>query len=251
MREDEEMRSRQRTILFGDTYYGWVIVAVALISMAFWFGIRSSFSVFYVALLEDFPWSRAGSAGIQSMALITYTALAPIVGGLIDRFGPRRVIGPGILVLAAGLILCSRVNTLSQFYFFYGLIIGVGVTCISIVPYTAILGHWFERKRGSASGIAVSGMGLGTFILVPFSQHFITLWGWRFTFAILGAVVLIVLLPLNVALLRHKPEELGLLPDGLETVKSSNGENPVEYHMGFPESDWTLQGALKREFFGP
>ncbi|MBW2311512.1 MAG: hypothetical protein JRF35_10625 [Deltaproteobacteria bacterium] len=84
---------------FGDAYYGWIIVAVALISMVFWFGIRTSFSVFYVALLEDFAWSRAGSAGIQSMALITYTVLSPIVGGLIDRFGPRSVICPGFWCL--------------------------------------------------------------------------------------------------------------------------------------------------------
>ncbi len=226
-------------------YYGWIIVAVEFVSMAFWFGIRSSFAIFYVALLEDFQWSRGESAGVQSMALITYTVLSPIVGGLTDRIGPRRVIGPGILVLALGLVLCSAVETLTQFYIFYGLIIGVGVTCISIVPYTAILGHWFKKKRGLASGIAVSGMGLGIFILVPLSQHFINVWGWRFTFVILGVLVLIVLLPLNVALLRHKPQELGLLPDGLEIVRSSNGENVGGVHIGFPESDWTLQSALR------
>lgn len=243
--KNEEMRSRQRTVLFGDTYYGWIIVAVAFVSMAFWFGIRSSFSIFYVALLEDFQWSRGESAGVQSMALITYTAIAPLVGGLIDRFGPRRVIGPSILVLTIGLILCSLVNTLIQFYLLYGVIIGAGVTCIGIVPYTAILGHWFEKKRGLASGIAVSGMGLGIFMLVPLSQHFIALWGWRFTFVILGVLVLIVLLPLNVALLRHKPQELGLLPDGLDMVQFSNGKNIKEDCKGCPENDWTLQRALR------
>ena len=81
-------------------YFGWVIVGVALVSMAFWLGIRTSFSVFYVALLEDFPWNRGDSAGVQSAALLTYTLLAPLVGGMIDRFGPRRVILPGILVLS-------------------------------------------------------------------------------------------------------------------------------------------------------
>ena len=97
-------------------YYGWIIIAVALVSMAFWLGIRSSFSVFYVVLLEDFPWNRGGSAGVQPMALITYTILAPLVGGLIDRFGPRRVAVLGILVLALGLMLCSTIDTLVQFY---------------------------------------------------------------------------------------------------------------------------------------
>lgn len=70
-------------------YYGWIIVGLGLISMAFWFGIRSSFSVFYVALPEEFPWSGGQTAGVQSVVLITYTFLAPLLGGLIDRFGPR------------------------------------------------------------------------------------------------------------------------------------------------------------------
>jgi sugar phosphate permease len=110
-----------RATPFARFYYGWIIVAVALVSMAFWLGIRSSFSVFYVALLEEFPWNRGASAGAQSMALITYTILSPIVGGLIDRFGPRRVVVPGILLLAMGLILCSTIETLNQFYLLYGL----------------------------------------------------------------------------------------------------------------------------------
>jgi MFS family permease len=76
-------------------FYGWIIVMVALVSMAFWMGIRTSFSVFYVALLEEFSWNRGDSAGALSLALITYTVLAPLVGWLIDRFGPRRVVVPG------------------------------------------------------------------------------------------------------------------------------------------------------------
>jgi MFS family permease len=127
-------------------FYGWIIVAVALVSMAFWLGIRSSFSVFYVALLEEFQWTRAGSAGVQSMALISYTILAPLVGTLIDRFGPRRVVIPGILVLDCGLVLCSSIETLSQFYLFYGVVMGSGITCIGIITYSAILAHWFEKN---------------------------------------------------------------------------------------------------------
>lgn len=168
----------KRTDASSSFYYGWIIVAVALVSMAFWLGIRSSFSVFYVALLEEFPWNRGDSAGVQSMALITYTILAPLVGGLIDRFGPRRVVVPGILVLALGLMLCSTIDTLVQFYLLYGVVMGTGITCIGIITYSAILAHWFEKKRGLASGIAVSGMGLGTFLWVPLSQSLISMWGW-------------------------------------------------------------------------
>lgn len=225
-------------------YYGWIIVAVALISMAFWLGIRSSFSVFYVALLDEFPWSRAGSAGVQSMALITYTFMAPLVGGLIDRFGPRRVIAPGILILAVGLMLCSRIETLTQFYIFYGVVAGTGISCIGIVSYSAILAHWFEKKRGLASGIAVSGMGLGTFLLVPMSQSFISMWGWRMTFIITGCLVFIILVPATALFLRHKPQELGQHPDGSNPSDSNNKNHSQDQPNNKQDNDWTLRKAV-------
>jgi OFA family oxalate/formate antiporter-like MFS transporter len=238
------MNIAKRIIKFWDIYYGWVIVAIAMISMGFWLGIRNSFSVFYVALLEDFPWSRGDSAGVQSMALISYTVLAPLVGGLIDRFGPRRVIVPGILVLTVGLALSATIETLTQFYLFYGVILGGGITCIGIVSYSAILSHWFEKKRGLASGIAVSGMGLGTFLLVPISQRFISMWGWRMTFIALAVLTSIILVPLNSLFLRHKPEEVNQPVDGI------GGEDPVDKtcpkvtEKTALQSDWTPGKAL-------
>ncbi len=230
-------------------YYGWIIVAVALVSMAFWLGIRSSFSVFYVALLEDFRWTRAGSAGVQSIALITYTLLAPLVGGLIDRFGPRRVVVPGILILAFGLMLCSSIKTLSQFYLFYGVVMGSGITCIGIITYSAILAHWFEKKRGLASGIAVSGMGLGTFLLVPMSQGFISMVGWQMTFIITGALVLIILLPANAFFLRHKPCEVGQYPDGLKLPQAPSTTPNSTNSINETATDWTLKKAVSSKRF--
>ena len=225
-------------------YYGWIIVAVALVSMAFWLGIRSSFSVFYVALLEDFHWTRAGSAGVQSMALVTYTLLAPLVGGLIDRFGPRRVVVPGIMILAFGLMLSSSIKTLNQFYLFYGVVMGAGITCIGIITYSAILAHWFEKNRGLASGIAVSGMGLGTFLLVPLSQSFISMVGWRMTFIITGALVLIILLPANAIFLRHKPREVGQYPDGLKLPEAPSTTPNSANRMNETATEWTLKKAV-------
>ncbi|MBW1747995.1 MAG: MFS transporter [Deltaproteobacteria bacterium] len=140
-------------------FYGWIIVMVALVSMAFWIGIRTSFSVFYVALLEEFSWSRGDSAGAQSLALITYTVLAPLVGWLIDRFGPRRVIVPGILVLVIGLVMCATIKTLTQFYIFYGVFMGSGITCIGIISYSAI---WPTGFRKSAVWPVDSGVRNGT-----------------------------------------------------------------------------------------
>ncbi len=243
------MNIAKRITKFWNIYYGWIIVAIALVSMGFWLGIRNSFSVFYVALLEDFPWSRADSAGVQSIALISYTVLAPLVGGLIDRFGPRRVIIPGILFLTLGLALSATTKTLTQFYLYYGVIMGGGITCIGIVSYSAILSHWFEKKRGLASGIAVSGMGLGTFLLVPVSQRFISLWGWRLTFIALGALALIILIPINGLFLKHKPEEVGQSVDGIEIGDSGVKKRSEDTEKKALNSDWTPGKALLSPVF--
>ncbi len=218
-------------------YYGWVIVGVAFISLGMWFGLRTSFSVFYNALLDEFAWSRSEAAGVQSAAMIVYTLLAPAVGGLIDRFGSRRVIVPGVGILFVGLTLCATIESLSQFYVFYGVVVGAGVTSIAIISYTAILARWFKKKRDAASGLAVSGMGMGIFVLVPLSQYLVGSAGWRWAFVALGGVVLLVLLPLNALLLRHKPEDLGLRPDGA----ARHDPAPLKTSRG--KAEWTLHRA--------
>jgi MFS family permease len=120
-------------------------------------------------------------------------------------------------VLVMGLVMCATIKTLTQFYIFYGVLMGSGITCIGIISYSAILAHWFQKKRGLASGIAVSGMGLGTFLFVPFSQFFINGVGWRTTFMITAGLVLFIVLPLNGLFLKHKPEEINQQIDGSDS----------------------------------
>jgi MFS family permease len=195
-------------------FYGWTIVGLSMISMGFWFGIRTTFSVFFVALIDYFHWGRAEAAGAQSVAMFVYMIMAPIIGTLVDRIGPRRVILPGIILTGLGLFLCAQIRTLLQFYLFFGIIVGVGVTCLSIAPFTVILAHWFERKRGTANGLAGVGIGLGILILVPLIQYLISSHGWQFAFLIFSLLVLVIPLPLNAVFLKHRPEEIGFLPDG-------------------------------------
>jgi MFS family permease len=173
------------------------------------------------------------------MALITYTILAPLAGGLIDRIGPRRVVVPGIFILAIGLILCSTIDRLSQFYIYYGVVMGAGITSIGIVTYSAILAHWFEKKRGLANGIALSGMGLGTFLLVPISQNLISMWGWRTTFVITAGLVLIFLIPINTLFLRHKPWEVDQFPDGIKPFAPPDKTALRRASVG-SKNEWTL-----------
>ena len=227
-------------------YYGWVIVAVALISMAFWFGFRSMFSVFLVALVDDFGWGRAEISGVQSVAMICYIIAAPLVGGLVDRFGPRRVILPGILLMAVGLALSSAIHGLFQYYLFYGVLGGVGVAFISLAAYTAIIPHWFKKRRGTASGVAASGMGLGILLFPPFTQVIISDWGWRSGFLVMGVLTAVILLPLNGLLLRHKPKDMGYAgPDGSMDPEESM-VHTADHVFRQPDDgfQWTLGTAV-------
>jgi len=195
-------------------YYGWTIVGLAMLSMAYWFGFRTTFSVFFVALIDQFHWGRADAAAALSIAMVAYMVMAPIVGILVDRIGPRRVMLPGIALIGVGLLLCTQIETLTQFYLYYGVVAGIGIPCLSIVPFTVILAHWFERKRGTANGLASVGMGMSSLVFVPLFQYIISLWGWRSAFFIFSLLVFAIPLPLNAIFLRHRPEEIGLLPDG-------------------------------------
>jgi len=195
-------------------YYGWVIVGLGILSMAYWFGLRTTFSVFFVALIDQFQWGRAEAATALSIAMVAYMVMAPIVGFLVDRIGPRKVMIPGIVLTGVGLLLCTQIETLTQFYVFYGVVAGIGIPCLSIAPFTIILAHWFEKKRGMANGLASVGMGLSSPLFVPLIQFIISLWGWRSAFFIFSLLVFAIPLPLNAIFLRHRPEQMGLLPDG-------------------------------------
>jgi MFS family permease len=195
-------------------YYGWVVVGLAMISMSFWFGVRTTFSVFFVALIDHFHWSRAEAAGAQSIAMLAYMMMAPIIGTLVDRIGPRKTILPGIFLTGLGFLLCTQIRNLFEFYLFFGAIVGMGVTCLSIAPFTVLLAHWFEHRRGTANGLASIGIGTGTLLFVPFVQHLISIQGWQFAYLIFGLLVLMIPFPLNAFLLRHTPKQLGLFPDG-------------------------------------
>jgi MFS family permease len=223
-------------------FYGWVIVGLSMVSMAFWFGIRTTFSVFFVALIDYFHWGRAEAAGAQSIAMFVYMIMAPIIGTLVDRIGPRKVILPGIILTGLGLFLCTQIQTLIQFYLFFGVIVGMGVTCLSIAPFTVILAHWFERKRGTANGLAGVGIGLGVFILVPLIQYLISSRGWQFAFLIFSLLILAIPLPLNALFLKHRPQEMGLLPDG----DSSNDLNEGD-HQKTQNNDVLYPSRIQKE----
>jgi len=235
-------------------YYGWAIVGLAMISMSFWFGIRTTFSVFFVALIDHFHWSRAEAAGAQSIAMLVYMIMAPVIGTLVDRIGPRKTILPGIFLTGLGFLLCTQIRNLFQFYLFFGAIVGIGVTCLSIAPFTVLLVHWFEHRRGTANGLASIGIGTGTLFFVPLMQYLISIKGWQFAYLILGLLILLIPLPLNAIFLRHTPKEMGLFPDGesfkrVEEIELKKGNQTGIVYSSSPREEMAFQSILKSPRF--
>ncbi len=183
----------------------WLIVALAFVVLGFTRGLQSSFGVFYVSLLETFHWSRGATAGVFSTLLIVDAVLSPVVGYLLDRYGTKQISAIGCLTLAAGLALSSRVDSLWQFYIFFGLISALGITFTGMVPHVFLVSEWFLSNRASAIGIVYAGTGAGILLLAPLSEWMIAHWGWARAFQTFAAVVFIILLPLVWLFYQHGP----------------------------------------------
>src|SRR5437764_4572413 len=194
-------------------FYGWVIVAVAFVTMAIGVNARTAFSLLFPPIVDEFGWDRGATAAAFSFGFILAAFLSPFLGRWMDRFGPRVVIEAGIGCVAAGLIGATYASAPWQIHLTLGVLVGAGSVCLSYTGQACYLPNWFARRRGLAMSIAFSGVGIGSIVLFPLLQRVIDAAGWRSACAALGIVVLVVLAPLNL-LLRRRPQELGLHPDG-------------------------------------
>ena len=159
--------------------------------------IRYCFGIFFVAVIEEYRWERAVTAGVFSLVMIIHSLFSPVSGWLIDRAGPRFLFSVGSIVLGIGLLLASNIQELWHLYLLFGVVIAVGVNTLAFPPHTTVIAKWFIKQRGFANGIVWAGLGVGSLILAPLVQFIIDNLGWREAFAILSILVLSVMLPLN------------------------------------------------------
>jgi MFS family permease len=207
-------------------FYGWVIVLVSFLTMVLVVGTRFSFGVFYSSMLTEMGWSRAATAGIFSVSMLVYAAVASGVGAAFDRWGPRRMFPVAAVLLGVGFFLCSGMTTLWQFYFYYGVLVGTGFTALGFIPHVALMARWFDRRRGLATSLALAGTGVGSFLLAPWSEWLIAQYGWRQSYVVYAALIPGVLIPLILLVQRSRPEDMGLHPDGVLTSASAERQIP-------------------------
>ena len=223
-------------------FYGYNIVASGFGIQAVGIGTFVAFGVFFKPLLADFGWSRATLSGAQSMALIIAGILGILVGRLNDRVGPRIVMTVAGFFFGLGLILMSGLDSVWQLYLFYGVIVGIGLSSIDIIPLSTTA-RWFVRRRGMMTGIAKVGTGTGQFAIPLVASMLIAAYGWQTSYIIIGAVAMVLLISVG-QLLRRDPARMGLLPDGdreIQTESSKPAETGFSMHEALRTRQfWTI-----------
>ena len=194
-------------------YYPWVVIGIAFFTVAVAFGARNAFSVFLVAVIQEFHWSRGLASGALMLGSIMWTLSAPVIGILLDRFGPRTVLPIGALTMATGFVISGFAHSIVEFYIGMGVFMGVGFAALPMTAHATFLSNWFIRKRGMAIGAVASGIGLGILLVVPSTQWLITAYGWRAAFFVLAGLLALVIAPLNYFFQRQRPDEMNLKPD--------------------------------------
>ena len=232
-------------------FYGWIVVAVAFVTMGIGVNARTVFSLLFPPILDEFSWPRGLTAGAFSFGFLASGILGPILGRLIDRRGPRAVMLLGVVMVGAGLGLAPLVTAPWHLYLTLGVLVAGGTVCLGYTGHALFLPNWFVRRRGLAIGIAFSGVGVGSIVILPWMQRLIEGFGWRSACLAMAALVVVVLAPLNL-LTRRRPEDLGLLPDGDRALEAGAraGRHPANVvDHAWASVDWTLARAMRTARF--
>jgi MFS family permease len=198
-------------------------------------GLGESFTVFLKPIAESFDWDRAEVVSVYSLTWLAGGLMAPVVGRLFDRAGPRTVYALGLLLLGGAFLAAARAQSLWQFQLSVGLCVGIGIGLIGNVPNSILLGRWFGPRLPTAMAVVYSATGAGVLVLLPASQLLIDNIGWRGAYQVFGMVALGLLVPLL------------LLPWRLFSTGSPHVAGTAD--PGFVDEGWTLASAMRHHAF--
>lgn len=230
-------------------FYGWLIVVVVFVTMAIGVNARTAFSLLFPPIIGEFGWDRGVTAGAFSFGFVVSGIMSPLIGRLMDTYGPRAVMELGVALMGGGMLLAPLTSQPWHLYVTIGVLVGAGSVCLGYSGQSLFLPNWFLRRRGLAIGIAFAGVGIGSMTLLPWVQHMIEQTGWRTACTAMGILIIVSLAPINL-LLHKRPEDIGLLPDG-DPAPTSTSAKPVSNIVDpvWAATDWTLSLAMRTARF--
>lgn len=222
-------------------YYGWVIVAtLGLTEMTSWGVLYYAFSVILAPLQAELQWGQGTITGAFSLAILASGLAAIPVGRRLDRYGPRLLMTVGSCAGVLLVLAWSQVQTVAGFYLIW-LFIGLVTATLFYEPAFTVVANWFTRKRAQALTVLTFGGRLASVVFVPLTEWLVRLHGWRSALVILATILAVVTIPLHALVLRRRPADLGLLPDGEPAA-------PIPTHLS-TQSGITLAEAVQERAF--
>jgi len=196
-------------------FYGYWIVLAAFLCNIITFGCGFyAFSLFVTPLQQQLGWGRGDVMLGFTIFFLTSGFVSPQTGRLVDRYGARVVMSVGATVAGIGFLVLFSMSALWQYYLGYA-IVGLGMAGTGQIPTSAVVSHWFQKRRGAAVGMMASGVGVGGLVLSPVvGTYLLPTFGWSKSFLVLGILCWVVIIPLAIFVMRTRPEEKGLQPYG-------------------------------------
>ena len=212
-----------------------MVVGVSTAVNALAWGVRSTFALFYVAMLGEFAWGRGPTALGYSLSWLGFVFFAPIAGWLSDRWGTRTVVAGGGVILGVALVLTGQVTSLTQYYLCFGILGAAGIAGM-LIPSTTIVTRWFVRSRGTAMGVLSAGGPGSAVAFYPLNAALIAMLGWRTALVVFGCIIAAATVSL-VLLYREPPA-----PVDRAGADAGIGSTPTPR---VPAAVWTLRRALR------
>src|SRR2546428_5646975 len=194
-------------------YGGWVVAAFAVMTFMST-GVRHGVGPFLKPIVADLGLDRASFSIVIALSLFLYGVFMPIAGLALDRFSVRVVTTVGTVLLAISLVLTAMVHNVWQFAVVYGVLVPLGLAGTGPVIASGVVARWFSKRRGTALSVLGSASMTGMSLLVPAVTWLILTTGWRTTYMVIAAGILVIVLPLCLWVVRDSPESVGPTPDG-------------------------------------
>lgn len=226
------------------TFYGWwiVLIGTAILFVSSGIGFYGH-GVILDPLRTLHGWSKGTISSAVTLYFFTSGIMGVIVGREIDRYGPKRVLLIGAIVIGTGFFVLSLIDSVWQLYVIY-FIMALGFSCTSLIPVNTLITNWFIRKRGFAMSLTNTGLSAGGIVMVPLASFIISRWGLAIALPVLGAVYCVVVVA-TTFFIKQRPYDLDQLPDGELSEKTSSAKHPSAPSYSSQMRVWSRSQAIR------
>lgn len=204
-------------------FYGWYVLGASFVVLFLSSGVRLTIGVMIKPMIAELGWTRSEVSSAVFLNMVVFAIVVIVVGRLYDRYGPKWVVIASSFLFSGGYVLMSTMNSLWEFVLFYGILNAAGTGGITTALFAAMVSKWFERRRGFAISLALSGGCIGQFVIVPLFTQMVSAYGWRVSNLWIGLTTLVVNVVVTFWIIKGDPAQLGLAPYGSEPGDPKHG----------------------------